>query len=184
MKKLLLSCTALLMTVPYFTTTSYAEDVNVDNLENDTEWWTSVPGRIDPNDSNLDLDSLPPSSAEIVLVEDKLTRDKQTIASGSGQTYLNRDGLYWDGTSATSVDDVVASFSVVGTLYKKVKSTGKLDQLDQDNDTQWFGKGLVIAQTEGKTGVVGDVMIAEGIHSVNLGMVTDTVVTTEKYELK
>ncbi|MDM5249380.1 MULTISPECIES: hypothetical protein [unclassified Lysinibacillus] len=142
----------------------------------------TVPGRIDPD--NPDLDNLPPSHAILFEDQDNNPKAIKPIVGGEGHTYLNKDGLTWDGTSATTLDEVAASYSVHGVLYRQDKGSSKLVKLDTDSDIAYFSKGMVVSQTTGNTGVVGSTMIAEGVHYVDLGLVNDTKVTTEKKEVK
>ncbi|MEO2075958.1 MAG: hypothetical protein ABGX20_11355 [Bacillus sp. (in: firmicutes)] len=179
----LLAASMVLVLTTSFSTVSFAAEKGekIKSKKDLPEWYWNAEGRIDPN--NPDLENLPPSTVQF-YVEDPNQSIVKAIAKGTAQSYLNRDGLEWYGTSATSVDDVVADFSVVGTLYKQAPNSTKLTTIDMEQASKYFTKGVVIAQPEGPGGSVGYTMIAEGIHHVNLGLVTDTVVTTEKQKIQ
>lgn len=112
--------------------------------------------------------------------------DNATLAFGEGDTYLNRDGLSWYGTHATTVTNgkLIMYFSVFGDLLKKPKGSSSLKMIDNDVDTKYAtNNGVVIAETEGATGVVGDTIIAKSHHEVNLGWSTSTADTKAEQEL-
>lgn len=173
---------ATFATTASFSTVSFAEESGeqVQGNVNLPDWYLSA-DKIDPDNPNLE--NLPDSEVDIVVSDGK-TRQVKPIIAGKAQTYINKDGLEWYGTSATTVDEVAASFQVVGTLYKQAKGSTKLTQLDIETDEKFFKKGVVIEETRGKTGTVGSTMISEGVLYVNLGMVNKTVVTTEKATVK
>ncbi|GEM_PF-5474774 len=193
MKKiaLLSSITLLALTIP-FSSSGYAAEETTDSNGNVKlpDWVWSVPGKIDPE--NPDWDNLPSSKADIVI--DNTNPDDsgdsptpyivKPIIHGTAQTYLLKDGLMWDATSATAVDDVVFEFEVVGNIYKKAKGATGLTLMATDYDHDGLGKGVVIAQTETKTGSVGTKFVAEGIHRVSTVLIESTVVTTEEEEVK
>lgn len=171
----------LFATTATFSTVSFAEVVNEDQ-ENEVlpDWYWSAPDRIDTE--NPDLDNLSPAKAIISLGTS--TKEIKPIIAGEGHTYLNKDGLKWNGTNATTVDEVVMNFSVIGSLYRQDKGSTKLVRLDIEQDSKSYGKGIVIASTEGNTGVVGSTMVSEGVHYVDLGLIHSTVITNEKAVVK
>ncbi|MFB5089364.1 hypothetical protein PGC35_19600 [Psychrobacillus sp. PGGUH221] len=114
------------------------------------------------------------------------TRDTTILPFGEGLTYLNRDGLEWYGTHATSVKNgkAIFYFAVQGELLKKPKGSTSLNRLDQDSDTvHATNDGLVLVTTRGNTGIVGDTMIAKSSHQVNLGWSVTNRDTIEQVEL-
>lgn len=115
------------------------------------------------------------------------TQDISGVAFGTGLTYLNRDGLEWFGTHATSITDgkLIMYFSVIGELLKKPKGSSSLIILDQDSDTIYGeDEGMAIVDTRGNTGLVGDTMIAKSHHEVHLGWSTSDTDTIEEVVLK
>ncbi|WP_342558849.1 hypothetical protein [Metasolibacillus sp. FSL K6-0083] len=109
-----------------------------------------------------------------------------TVAFGQGGTFLNQDGMTWYGSHYTSVTNgkLIFSFSVIGELLKKPKGSTSLILLDQDSDTIYAeNDGIVLVQTFGNTGVVGDTMRAKSYHSVNLGWAISDNNTVEEVEL-
>jgi len=177
--KALFATFVLAASFPTISSLASSEEPN-EELPDYPDWYYTAEGRIDPN--NPDLDNLPPSEVEIIIHDPGYgigTRDYKPIAHGNAMTYLNRDGLKWYGTHGTAVDNVVVEFAVIGNLYREnVNKTVTL--LDSDVDTETYSKGVVTVQTFGNAGTVGTNMIAEGIHSVYMGIIRDTVVTTEK----
>lgn len=115
-------------------------------------------------------------------------QDISTIAFGTGYSYVNRDGLTWYGTHATSISKGkgVLYFSVFGELLRQPKGNTKLQLLDQDNVTVYSkNDGIATITTRsGIQGESGDKYISKSVHAVNLGLTHDRVSTMEEVILK
>ena len=181
----ILAASVLLATTTSLTTGFAAELEEGKKVQEDLPDWYWAADRIDPN--NPDLENLPPSKVEFNFKNpDEISTQakEEVMPNGKGSTFLMRDGLGYYAISATTAEAVVVQYTVVGTLYKQLKGSTKLNQIDQDADSGSFSKGMAIAETEAPAATVGTTMLAEGIHYINLGLVSDTKTTTDKLVVK
>lgn len=182
---------SLLVASALFATTFAVTPIHSANAEEDTgsEVWADY----DYNDIK-DL----PSSVEIDITNPEETDPEETnpgevaphatspVAFGQGSTYINRDGMDFYGTHATSVKNgkLIISFSVFGDLAIKKKGTTKIKILDQDSDVIYTKQnGIAMGETRAKTGAVGDTMISKSHHNVNLGWSTSDTDTVAQKKL-
>lgn len=185
MKSLKILAVSVLLATTSFSTVSFAKELEeVKKVPKFLPDWYWSADRIDPN--NPDLENLPPSKVEFDFKNPNEISPSvsEPMAGGSGSSYIHKDGLEFYGTNATTADEVVVSYGIVGTLYKQAKNSTKLTQVDIDSDQDSFSKGVVIAETDSPGATVGTTMISEGIHNINLGLVNTTKVTTAKLLVK
>lgn len=186
MKTLKILAASVLLAITTSLSTGFAAELEeVKKVQEDLPDWYWTADRIDLN--NPDLENLPSSKVEFRFEnpdEIKTRASEEVLPNGEASTNLLRDGLGYYAISATIANKVVVEFTVVGTLYKQLKGSTKLNQVDQAFDYKAYEKGMAIAETEAPAATVGTTMIAEGVHYINLGLVSDTKVTTDKIVVK
>ncbi|MDN4606170.1 hypothetical protein [Sporosarcina highlanderae] len=95
-----------------------------------------------------------------------------------------QDGSGYYAISATNAETTVVLFQVVGTLYKQPKGSTGLTIVDMASESKANSKGMVVAATKSPSQPVGTTMLAEGIHYINMPLISETKVTTDKLVVK
>ncbi|MDW0118151.1 hypothetical protein QTL97_14550 [Sporosarcina thermotolerans] len=185
MKSLKIFAASVILATTTSFSTVFAEDLDgvKEFQENLPDWyWTA--DRINPN--NPDLENLPPSKVEFQLknLDEISTLGETALVGGTGSSYIMNEGSGYYAINATYADTIVVLFQVIGTLYKQPKGSTGLTIIDIASESKSYTKGMVVAETTSPSQPVGTTMLTEGVHYINMPLISETKVTTDKLVVK